>query len=49
MVAINKELDLDLKEEDFNELLFAHYDELTNEKLIDLEAHRKEKEKKRKR
>ena len=44
LVEIGRELELNLEEQDFHELLECHTKELTNEDLMELEAHRKEDE-----
>ena len=44
LVTLSKKLELDLQEHDFTELLAVQHEELTNEDLMELEAHRKDKE-----
>ena len=44
LVALSKKLELDLREDDFTELLAAQHKELTNENLVELEAQRKDEE-----
>jgi hypothetical protein len=44
LVEMGRELELNLEEQDFHELLECHTKELTNEDLMELEAHRKEDE-----
>ena len=44
LVTLSENLELDLQEDDFTELLAVQHEELTNEDLMELEAQRKDKE-----
>ena len=44
LVTLSKELELDLQEDDFIDLLAVQYEVLTNEDLMELEAQRKDEE-----
>ena len=44
LVTLSEKLELDLQEDDFIELLAVQHKELTNEDLMELEAHRKDEE-----
>ena len=45
-MTLSKKLELDLQEYEFTELLVVQLKELTNEDLVELEAQRKDKERK---
>ena len=44
LVTLSKELELDLQEDDFIDLLAVQYEAITNEDLMQLEAQRKDEE-----
>ena len=48
LVTLSKKLELDLQEDNFIELVAVQHKELTNEDLKELEAQRKDKDKRKK-